>query len=441
MSATASGSANKSGVAARRVVGFAAALVLLGSVIGVFAGSGRRVAAAQTAPFSGTASANGVEVDLVVPGGPVTSNLANDGGPTAQVAVSSLGTSTGYAAFPYPGDLIQSAPGLAAGLLDLGVAGLPPLKLPPLPGYPLIVSSNAQSDPDVSLGSGPYSLSANSSDTGGSASATAGLESAAGNTALLQSNASLTSAPGAVVVTASSVLQGLAIGPLTIGEITATATETRGPDGTITPSSTIAITGLEVGDIPITLSPDQLMAATAAVPLPVNATLASLLKSSGIAVSVEPAETFPTRVISPAIVITTKVNTEIGTAPGTLTLTTASATASLIQTTPSVPGSATAPAASAPSSPSIALPPTAGAPGVGTTPALGLSGVPGAPSAGASPALGSVTPSRLPAAASVPAAAELGLFDIRSVSLLLALLAVGMLAVLPVYRLQGGRRT
>src|SRR4051794_1304499 len=76
------------------------------------------VDAAHSTPFAASAAASGVRMTVVLPDAPVTDTPVDGGGPTAQVALSSLGTSTGYAAFPDPGGLVISAPGLVAGLLQ-----------------------------------------------------------------------------------------------------------------------------------------------------------------------------------------------------------------------------------------------------------------------------------------------------------------------------------
>ena len=66
-----------------------------------------------------------------------------------------LSARNGYAAFPDPGPLVISAPGLLTGLLSGGGGGLPPISLPTLPSYPLFVASDPALHPDSSAGAGP----------------------------------------------------------------------------------------------------------------------------------------------------------------------------------------------------------------------------------------------------------------------------------------------
>jgi hypothetical protein len=256
--------------------------------------------------FSGSAAAGGVRVTVSVPGAPVTDTPVDGGGPTAQVAGDSLGSSTGYAAFPDPGQFVLSVPGLALGLLSGGVAGLPPVKLPSLPNYPLFVSSDASTAPQASVGSGPLALSAKSSQGSSQASATTGFQTGlVGNGALVSSTASLApSASGAVVVSATTDFQGLSIGPLMLGEVKSTATETMDPSGTITPSTSLSLAGVRVGGVPVELGPQGLVVAGATYPLPINQTLNALLKASGITVQVVSAQQFPGRVVAPALQLT-----------------------------------------------------------------------------------------------------------------------------------------
>jgi hypothetical protein len=259
-----------------------------------------------TPAFSGSAAAVGVRVTVNIPGAPLTDVPFDGGGPTAQVAADSIGASTGYAAFPDPGQFVLTVPGLVVGILASGAAGLPPVKIPSLPNYPFSVASDASGAPDASAGNGPYQISATSQTASSKASATAGLNTGlTGNAALVTSNASLTpTTGGGVVAKAVSDLQGLSIGPLTLGEVKSTATETIDSTGTITPSSSLEISGLRIGGIPIGITPQGLSAGGLTIPLPINSTLNSLLKASGIKMEVLTAQQFPGKVLAPALQIT-----------------------------------------------------------------------------------------------------------------------------------------
>jgi hypothetical protein len=403
--------------------------------------------------FQGSSAAAGVLLNVTIPGAPLTDTPLDSGGPTAQVAVDTIGDSTGYAAFPDPGPLPLTAIGLIPGLFGLGLAGLPPIKVPSLPAYPFDVTSDASSNPTASLGAGPYHLSADSSATSSSATATAGLQTdAVGNAALATSTASLTvGADGSVVATATTDVQGLSVGPLTFGEVSTTATETLASDGTLTPSTALRISGAQIAGLPVDVGSATLSVAGETVPLPINATFSKLLSASGMSVSVVTAQQFPGRVISPGILITAPVNVAIGRAPGTFTTTIGSATAAMTVGAPAAPatggtvssgGGSTLPPAGV-SSPTL---------GVGTVPPLTSSNV--TSSAGPSPiattALGAAAgpPSSSAAGSSggaatpirVAPAALVGLFDIQSLYLVVAACGVAAWGLVQLIRLLGVRK-
>jgi hypothetical protein len=286
--------------------------------------------------FSGSAAAGGVRVTVNIPGAPATDTPVDGGGPTAQVAVDSIGTSTGYAAFPDPGQFAVSIPGLAVGLLAGGVAGLPPIKLPSPPNYPFYVATDASNTPEQSVGSGPLALSASSEQGSGKAQATTGFQTGlAGNAALVTSGASLSpSSNGGVVAKATADLQGLTVGPLMLGEVKSVATETLDASGAVTPSTSLEIAGLRVGGVPVELAPQGLVAGGATYPVPINQTLNGLLKASGITMQVVSAQQFPGRVVAPALQVTFPFAMpfkipNVGQFSGTATLIIGSATAQM----------------------------------------------------------------------------------------------------------------
>ncbi len=318
----------------------AAALVVLGTVTGPAAGT----TVAQPAPgenparaiassaFSATVAAQGARILVTVPGGPFTDTPVDAGGPTAQATLDSLGTSQGFAAFPDPGGLVLSLPGLAAGLLASGVSGLPPIKLPTLPPYPLYVSSDAAITPKASVGAGPYQLGAQSDDRSSRASATAGLRNSAfGSVSSLHSEASVsTEVDGAVTAEAVAEIQGLTIGPLSVGSVRSTATMARSSDGTVTPSSSLDVDLLRVGGVGVSLKPGGLEVFGLPVPLPVDAALQGLLKAAGITIEVMPTQTLEDGISSAALRITTPLTLSgIGTGPGVVSISLGSVSARL----------------------------------------------------------------------------------------------------------------
>jgi hypothetical protein len=290
---------------ARFVVAMAAAAGL-GTVPWSSVGTAQAAEGDAVLTFSGLAAAGGVRVTVTVPGAPTTDTPIDGGGPTAQVAVDSIGTSTGYAAFPDPGQFAVSIPGLVVGVLAGGAGGLPPITLPSPPNYPFYVTSDASNAPEQSAGAGPWALSASSEPRSSEAQATAGFETGlAGKAALVTSTASLGPAKGAVVAKAVSDLQGLTVGPLTIGQVKSVATETLDSSGSPTPSTELRIVGLRIGGVPVELTPQGFVAGgPTTYPVPLNPTLASVLKSSGITMQFVAARKFDDRVVAPALEIT-----------------------------------------------------------------------------------------------------------------------------------------
>jgi hypothetical protein len=121
---------------------------------------------------------------------------------------------------------------------------------------------------------------------------------------------------------------------LTLGQVKSTATETLDSTGTVTPSTSMEITGLRVGGIPISLGPQGFIAGGPSYPVPINSTLATLLKASGISMRVLTAQQFPGRVVAPALEITMPFAMpfhipNLGQLSGTVTLTVGSATAQM----------------------------------------------------------------------------------------------------------------
>lgn len=419
---------------------FAAARVLAAVTVAVFSCLGLvSASAASVSPpgFQSTASAFGVLVSADLPGAPLTDTPLDSGGPSGEASLDSLGEGVGYAAFPDPGQFVISLPGLVAGLLSTGAAGLPPIHLPQLPAYPFEVTANSTT-PTASIGAGAYNISAATGQTYSTGKATAGLQiDAAGNTALLTGSSSIkVNDDGSVVATATSDLQGLTIGPVTLGEITSTATETLSNDGTITPSSSLSITSVRVGTLPITVSTKGLNVAGTSVPLPVSTVLNKALAADDIKLSFVAAQNLKNLVVAPALDITGPLPTkEIGTKNGTFDLTVGSATASITATAPAPPTSVGA----------------SGAGSVGSGGGLGTSPVGSGESGGVPPlpgpdsTSGQVNPPAVaPATGSEDQQASLSgasanLFDIRS--LYLVLCVVGAVAVLlgQLVRLMGVR--
>ena len=263
----------------------AASLVGVALMAPGFAGS----SGADEAPpaFIGSAAASGIRMTMKSTNIPLTDTPAEGGGPTAQVVVESAGTSQGYAAVPDPGPIVIGGPSLLAGVLAGGVPGVvPPTKLPQEPpGYPFYVHSDAGSTPEQKLGSGPVQLEASSTPGASKASAGAGLQTPGGiNAGLATSKAEIAPSGGTVVATAVTRAEGLTVGPLTIGAVTSVATQTLDANGKVTPSTQLQVDGVVINGQSVGLNPQGFGGGGQTVPVPLNPTLESVLKASGISV-------------------------------------------------------------------------------------------------------------------------------------------------------------
>ena len=282
--------------------------------------------------FSGSAAASGVRFTMKSSNIPFTDTPIDAGGPTAQVVADSGGTSQGYAAVPDPGPIVIGGPGLLAGVLAGGVPGaVPPTKLPQEPpGYPFYVQSDAGAAPEQKLGSGPVQLEASSTPGASQASARTGLQAGeSAHAGLATSTAQIGPAGGTVLSKATSRIEGLTVGPLTIGAITSVATETLDPSGKLTPSTELRVDGLKVGDVSFALSPQGFSSGGSTTPVPLNPSLEAALKPSGITVRVVAAQTYPNRVVAPALEVSMPFDSGPFQYKGTITLTLGFATAAM----------------------------------------------------------------------------------------------------------------
>jgi hypothetical protein len=440
--------------------GAGVAAVGLTAVIATLAGAAgatSRPGAVVLPAFQASASALAAEFLVTVPGGPVSDTPVDSGGPTAQATLDSFGGGVGYAAFPDPGATIGGLPGLAAGLLATGAAGLPPISAP-VPSYPLAVTADSTHS-EASAGAGSYSLHATQSAHKSTSSATAGVQvSAVGNAGLASSTTSITQdADGTVLVEAVTDVQGVTIGPLNIGEIRSRAAYTLDPGtGIITPETSIDVDGMKVGGLPLAVNGAGLNVFGAqTVPLPIDATLSTLLAAGNVTVKTAAPQMYPNRVVAPAIQISGPVpggaGLGLGTAPPTYVLTIGAATASLQGTVPDAISSEVVPPTvnQNPATPPGAIP---NSPAGTTTPPAGIGAIP--PVSGSDLAAGTVDqggvapPVTAPQAAAAgqgvyvvsPASAQVpASFDISTLYLLVAVLGAVALGTGLMIRLLGVR--
>ena|GEM_PF-6039472 len=286
-------------------LGVGAGVLLLG-VGAVVATIG--AAAGDPAPlvFSGEATASGVRVTVRAKDTPITNTPFDAGAPTAYAQLDTIGGSNAYAAYPFPGAVFQSGPGLAVGLLNQ--SGVP---VPSPPNFPNYVASDATT-PSSESGSGPYHLKATSSPGRAEAVATGGIRSDGGGSVGFATATSTVESLGATagaVASAVSRVESVVVGPLTIGSVHSSVTVHLAPDGTATPKTDLAVTGVRIDGVPVAVTQDGLAAAGAAVPFTTDPALTGALARAGLTVELVAARHLDKGAVAPAVRITTPVPT------------------------------------------------------------------------------------------------------------------------------------
>jgi hypothetical protein len=253
------------------------------------------VAAAE--PFQGTysasASADGLRVVMTLPAAPLSNTLADVGGPTAQAVLDSNGASQAFASFPYPGANLAVAGGLVKGASNGQI---------PAPDYPFYVVSYNPTVPEQHVGSGPYTIAAQSNGTSSQGTASAGVKTpGVGTVGLAEAKASTQSSTAAVVGSASSHLSGLAIGPLEIGELVSSATTSLGTDGKLDRKAETRIVAAKVGLTPVVIDGSGISAGGTATPAADTKAVHEALASAGITVRLFAPEETQTGIVAPVI--------------------------------------------------------------------------------------------------------------------------------------------
>jgi hypothetical protein len=295
-----------------------AVLGLLGVLVVAAPGS----SAQEGAGFGASSSAFGVRVSMDISKAPLVPNIVDGGGPLAQTALDSLGTSVALASFPYPGDVVLNLSGLLAGLgpqapalvsgipglVGSNIPGLPADALdllsqvqlpgelieplvaaaPPLPPYPFAAQADALSPHQaVDLGVGRLVADASPSRVAATASSAPGASGAL--LVPLEASSSIERRDdGSLVVESSGSMSGLRLGPIVIGSITSTARIVRAADGTVTKSSTFRAAAVQVGALSVDLTREGMSIGGTPVPAPVAATVNGALAAAGVHLQVLP---------------------------------------------------------------------------------------------------------------------------------------------------------
>jgi hypothetical protein len=297
-------------------------LAVLGLLGALVVGTPGSEAAEATVGFGASSSAFGARVTMTISKAPLVPNIVDGGGPLAQTALDSLGTSSALASFPYPGDVVLNLPGLLAGLgpqapglvsgipglIGTNVPGLPadaldllsqvqlpgeliePLvaSAPPLPPYPFAAQASALAPhQDVDLGVGR--LTADASPSSVSASATSAPGASGTLLVPLEARSSIVQHDdGSIDVVSTGSISGLRVGPIVIGSVTSTARISRASDGTVTKQSSFRASAVQVGALSVDLTPDGMVIGGTPVPAPVAATVNGALAAAGLQLRVLP---------------------------------------------------------------------------------------------------------------------------------------------------------
>ena len=285
--------------------------------------------------FAGTASAFGVEVNISIPNYLIISNFVDGGGPTAEAQLDSLGTSQGFASFPYPGETAVSLTGLAGILTGLS-----------LPSYPLIVNSSYPTTDQDAIDQPAYHLHAQSGQSSSSSLAQLGETTQSGSVAGgALSTASVTAESGGSVVSKAETQIGLTIGAISLTGLDATAQVTQAADGTITKTSSLQIAHLTVAGLPIGITDQGLEIGSTKVPIGGIDAVTKLFSIPGTQIQFIPQQSTADSVTSAALQIITsqKIPSINQTADVTLTVgnVVASANGSLFSSSGSQPSSLT----------------------------------------------------------------------------------------------------
>jgi hypothetical protein len=286
--------------------GLLAGVLLLGAGALVTGGIGAASGAPAPLVFSGEATASGVRVTVQAKDTPVTNTPFDAGAPTTYAQLDTIGGTSAYAAYPFPGTVFQSGPGLAVGLLNQ--SGVP---VPSPPNFPNYVASDGTT-PSSEVGSGPYHLKATSSPTKSEALATGGISSDGGGSfgfATATSTVESLGTTAGAVATAVSRDESLIMGPLTIGSVRSAVTVKLAPDGTATPKTELAVSGVRIAGVPVAVTQDGLAAGGATVPVTTDPALVAALAQAGLKVELVAAHPVDKGAVAPAVRITTPVPT------------------------------------------------------------------------------------------------------------------------------------
>jgi hypothetical protein len=258
--------------------------------------------------YEGTASADGVRVTYEIVDFVVADRLADGGVPVAQAVVSSV-ESVGFASAPYPGDVVISAPGLAA-----GASGAP------IPDYPLVASSQHPVQEEQSIEQGVVRLQSKSTATSSSAvGAAGGPDDNSASVGATRASADVVhdEATGVVTSTAASSTSAFTVaGVFRIGRVSSTAKVVDSPDGDPKREFSTEVGEITVVGQTVALTNKGLALPGSSTPLPDDSPLAKALSDQGIEVRRLAAEETPDGIIAPGVEVRMKHPVPNATSPG-----------------------------------------------------------------------------------------------------------------------------
>lgn len=255
------------------------------------------VGAQASGAFTATARADSYQVTVVdralplVPEGIVTTSVSS-----AQVLLNSLGQSQGFAAGPDL-DFVATLPPTANGLLG-GQA-------PPLPDYPLQVTSDHPTQGESIQELGPYRLEARSTAHSSFAQNRAGLSTTSPALLSVVSAADVTrdESTGAVTARASTTTDPVQVGGLLqIGRIESTASATALPDEPPALTSSFTVGALTIAGVAVEIDENGVSVADSTIPLDATP-VAESLAGAGISLALVPEERTDTSIISAGLSI------------------------------------------------------------------------------------------------------------------------------------------
>jgi len=230
--------------------------------------------------FVARASASGVHLQYGIENFLVVEEFIDGSGPTAQGVLNSDGTRQGFASLPYPGPIAMGYPGYVA--LVAGSAA---------PGYPLYSASAYPGTPNQSVAdpTGGYRLDSKSDERAVVSEARFGAPGDKAAGPITRATSQVVQDGQSVIATATSLSQGLSLGPLSIGLVRSQSTTTYRPgDDRPVAKTELVVEGGRAGDLTFRFGREGLQVAQQGVPLPAGdglKALNSVLAPAGLTVS------------------------------------------------------------------------------------------------------------------------------------------------------------